>query len=175
MIKHKHSFVICYILPKLLYQNCGFGTFGIQRMYLKTLLSYGWYWILFRASLHSFCLWSKETFIPALGPWVIKANSRSLQNQKQTSDFFFSYIFLLFFFYYGWWSDRNRRGVKSHRSRQIASGCGTHHLNCLHMYACVYVYVCEHAWFCCTWSAAIKAYYQSKNIIKVSILNKWFY
>lgn len=98
MIKHKHSFVICYILPKLLYQNCGFGTFGIQRMYLKTLLSYGWYWILFRASLHSFCLWSKETFIPALGPWVIKANSRSLQNQKQTSDFFFLTFFFFFFF-----------------------------------------------------------------------------
>lgn len=99
MIKHKHSFVICYILPKLLYQNCGFGTFAIQRMYLKALLSYGWYWILFRASLHSFCLWREETFIPALGPWVIKANSRSLQNQTQTSDFFFLNFSSSFFFF----------------------------------------------------------------------------
>lgn len=120
------------------------------------------------------CEAKKHLFLPS-DPGSLKQTLGRYRTRSKQVTFFFLKFFFLFFFYYGWWSDRNRRGVKSHRSRQIASGCGTHHLNCLHMYACVYVYVCEHAWFCCTWSAAIKAYYQSKNIIKVCILNKWFY
>lgn len=121
------------------------------------------------------CEEKKHLFLP-LDPGSLKQTlGRYRTRSKQVIFFFLNFSSFFFFFYYGWWSDRNRRGVKSHRSRQIASGCGTHHLNCLRMYACVYVYVCEHAWFCCTWSAAIKAYYQSKNIIKVCILNKWFY
>lgn len=117
------------------------------------------------------CEAKKHLFLPSDPGSLKQTLGRYRTRSKQVTFFFLSFSF--FFTTADGLTEIAGASRVTTADRSLQAVAHTTWTACSCTLVCMCVY--EHAWFCCTWSAAIKAYYQSKNIIKVCILNKWFY